>query len=283
MSTTTLSKAERPQYRAPEHRLTFAGQLRSEWIKFWSVRSIVWTMVASAVVTVGLGAAFAALTASFMPSGEASEVRGMEGFGLTVSMGGAQFATLVIAAVGVIVIAGEYSTGMIRTSFTAAPGRVSVLLAKAVVLALAVTLVLGAAVFAAFFLGQALLSATDLDDGIGDPDVLRLLVGNVVVLVGVALAGLGLGALMRNTAGAICTMVALLFVLPIILMLPILPDFPGKDALTDYNFASTMTALTTPEAMGPQALSVTTSAVAFAVWVLAFLAAGALVLKRRDV
>ena len=282
MSATTLGKtpAGPRQYRAPEHRLTFAGLVRSEWIKFWSVRSVVWTMVAAVLCTVGLAAAISALIAATSDGSDA----GGPGGGLDISMVGAQMASLIVAAVGVIVIAGEFSTGMVRTSFTAAPRRLGVLAAKAVVLAVAVAVVLGAAVFAAFFLAQALLPE-DLTTGIGDDDVLRLLLGNVAALVGIALAGLGLGALMRNTAGAICTIVALLFVVPTVLMF--LPDFSGKDTITDYYFANTTTALTTstagvPEGMGG-GLSVTTSAVAFTAWVLAFLAVGALAVRRRDV
>ena len=109
-------------------------------------------------------------------------------------MAGAQAATLIVAAIGVVFMTGEFSTGMIRTSLTAVPRRLPVLRAKAVVLAIAVTLVLGTAVFAAFFIGQQILSAIDGNVNIGDSDVLRILLGNIFVLAGIAVAGLGLGA-----------------------------------------------------------------------------------------
>ncbi|GAB7192706.1 ABC transporter permease [Kineococcus sp. NUM-3379] len=278
MSATTLEKnsAGIPQYRAPEHRLTFAGMVRSEWVKFWSVPSVVWTMVGAVVVTVGFGALLSwGVSTDLDDAGAPPEMDFT-----TLSLVGAQFATLIVAAVGAITIAGEYSTGMIRTTLTAAPRRVAALAAKALVLALNVLVVMAVAVFAAFSVGQAIFGTVDAGASLGDDGVLRAVLGTIGMLVGVALAGLGLGTLMRNSAGAICTMAALLLVVPGLLLL--VPESWGGDVLRTYFFANTanaFTMVTVPE----DSLSLGPAIAWFTAWVLAFLGLGALRMSRRDV
>jgi len=264
------------QYVPAQRRVTFGGLLRSEWIKFWSVRSVVITMAAAFAAVVGFGV--------LLPFAVGTQLQGpgaREGLDATsVSLQGAAPASLVVAALGVIVIAGEFSTGMIRTSFVSAPRRLGVVVAKAVVLAVTVAVVLGVAVFLAFFLGQAVLDRNDAGVSIGDPGVLRAVLGNIAMLVGVAVAGLGLGALMRNSAGAICTILGALFVLP--LLLRALPESWGGPTIREYYFANTtnnaITVLQNPEYLGIGA-----GLVVFVVWVLVLLGAGALSAKTRDV
>ncbi|NAZ80766.1 ABC transporter permease [Kineococcus sp. R8] len=276
MSTWTSSPAP-TRYRAVERRVTFAGLLRSEWIKFWSVRSVVVTMAAAFVAIVGFGVLLPLAVGSQLSGPEAAQ-QGLDA--TAVSLQGAQLASLIVAAVGVIVIAGEFSTGMVRTSFVSAPGRLGVLLAKAVVLAVTVALVLGAAVFIAFLLGQAVLDRDGAGASLGDDGVLRAVLGNVAMLVGIALAGLGLGALMRNSAGAICTLLAALFVLPLLLMA--IPESWGGPTLREYYFANTTTNLIAVQQHADY-LSVGAGLAVFAVWVAVLLGAGALSARTRDV
>jgi len=279
MSATTSSAvpASTAQYVPTARRVTFAGLLRSEWIKFWSVRSVVVTMAAAFVAVVGFGILLPFAVGSQLNGPEAAR-QGLDA--TSVSLQGAQLASLIVAALGVIVIAGEYSTGMIRTSFVSAPRRLGVLAAKAVVLAVTVALVLGVAVFLAFFLGQAVLDRNDAGVSIGDAGVLRAVLGNVVMLVGIALAGLGLGALMRNSAGAICTILAALFVLPLLLMA--LPESWGGPTIREYYFANTSNNLIAVH-QNPEFLAVGAGLAVFAVWVVVLLGAGALSAKTRDV
>ena len=277
MTTTTTGPA---RHVPPDHAVTFGGLVRSEWVKLWSVRSLAVTLVVTALGVVAVSALLAG--AGVLLSSEADEgTQGAVGLSVETSMVGAQLASLVAGVLGVLTITGEYSSGLIRTSLLAVPRRLPVLWAKAVVLAAAVSLVLGAAVLAAFFLGQALLGVVGDGVGIGEPQVLRVLVGNVVVLVGIALAGLGVGAVLRSTAGAICALAGLLFVLPL-LLLP-LPGFPGKDLLMQYHFSNTTSALTLMLPEEGTTPSVASSALAFAAWVALLLACGALALRRRDV
>lgn len=266
-----------PQYVPVERRTTFGGLLRSEWIKFWSVRSIVVTMVVSFVVIVALGALLALAVSSAVgpgaPGGPALDAT-------AASLQGAQMASLIVAAVGAIVIAGEFSTGMVRTSFTSAPGRLGVLAAKAVVLAVSVAVVTGIAVVLAFVLGQAILDRKDAGASFGDDGVVRALVGNVVMLTGVALAGLGVGALLRNTAAAICTVLAAIFVVPLLLLA--VPESWGGDTIREYWFVNTTTNLVSV-AQQDGYLAPGAGAAVFAVWILVLLGLGALATKVRDV
>lgn len=275
---TVQERGSVPQYVPVERRTTAGGLLRSEWVKFWSVRSIVVTMAVSFVVVVALGALLALAVSSAVGPGAPGQVPGLDA--TAASLQGAQMASLIVAAVGAIVIGGEFSTGMIRTSFTSAPGRLGVLAAKAAVLAVSVAVVTGIAVVLAFVLGQAILDREDAGASFGDDGVVQALVGNVVMLVGVALAGLGVGALLKNTAAAICTVLASIFVVPLLLLA--VPESWGGDTIREYWFVNTTTnlvAVTQQDgylAPGP-------GAAVFAVWVLVLLGLGALATKVRDV
>ncbi|WP_432548499.1 ABC transporter permease [Kineococcus sp. SYSU DK004] len=276
---TPVADRPSPQYRPVEHRVSAAGLLRAEWIKFWSVRSVAWTMIASVVAIVGLGVLLSWALRDVLSDPQAGPAVAAQGVDATAaSLQGAQMAWLIVAAVGVIVVAGEYSTGMVRTSFTTAPRRLGVLAAKAAVLAVSVLVVTGVSVLAAFLLGQAVLG--DRGASLGDDGVARALVGNVLVLVGFALAGLAVGALMRNTAGAVCTVLAAIFVVPLLLMA--VPESWGGDTLREYWFSNAPLNVTQVTEV-PVYLDAWAGAGVFAAWVLVLLALGALVLKRRDV
>jgi ABC-2 type transport system permease protein len=110
------------------------------------------------------------------------------------------------------VITSEYSTGMIRTSLTTMPRRGTVYAAKAIVfgaIALAAGLITS---FASFFAGQALLSGVHASTTLAHPGVLRSVIGGGLFLAVCGLLSFGIGAVLRHTAGAIASSVALLFV-----------------------------------------------------------------------
>jgi ABC-2 type transport system permease protein len=114
----------------------------------------------------------------------------------------------------VLVITGEYSTGMIRATMAAVPRRLPVLWAKAVVFGLTTLLLAVPAVLIAFVVGQALFSRHHINIGFSHPGVPRALFGAALYLTVVGLFGFGLGAIVRNTAGGIATFAGLMFVLP---------------------------------------------------------------------
>jgi len=186
--------------------------LRSEWSKFWSLRSSYITLAATALGMIGFGVLFSAVTANRWP--ELREARRLVFDPTGTSLRGFELAQLIIGVLGVLLVTGEYSTGMIRASMSAAPKRLPVVWAKAAVFT-AVAFVVGeVSSFVAFFAGQALLSSQHIQTTLGAPEVLRTVFGTGLYLTGVGLLGVALGWIIRSTAGGIATLFGLLLVLP---------------------------------------------------------------------
>jgi len=193
------------------------GALRSELTKIRSVRSTYWTLAAMVVITIGISALLSwgriqdyASQPAFVQARMAAEIRSRA---TEFSMFGLILGQLVIAVLGALTITSEYSTGMIRTSLTVLPRRGTVYAAKAVVFT-AVALVAGLVTsFGSYFIGQSIFATQHLNSSIGQPGVLRAVVGGGLFLAACGLLSYGIGALLRHTAGAITASVALLFVL----------------------------------------------------------------------
>jgi ABC-2 type transport system permease protein len=189
-------------------RVTFAGALRSEFTKMRSVRSTYWTLLAMFVVVVGFGA-----LASY---GAATHPHGPDFDPTMQSLGGLYIGQLIIGVLGVLVISSEYSTGMIRTTLTTNPHRGIMIAAKGVVFTVMAFIASLVTAFAAFFLGQALMSSHHISTTIGSPNVLRAVIGGALFLTACGVLAFGLGLLLRHTAAGIGTMVGLLFVVTIL-------------------------------------------------------------------
>jgi len=199
---TPVSRAERS---APVLRLSFGRVLRSEWIKFASLRSTWWSLAIAAVLTIGIALMIASASRGFGDGYTA----------VSAIVAPTQFTMLVAGILGAIAITGEYSTGMIRSTLTAEPRRGAVLLAKAVV----ITVVM--AVSTALMLAIALIVTAPVfgADGVdwSDPAYSTVpLLFTVLSMVAFSLIGLAAGFLIRNGAGAIAATVGVLFVLPIV-------------------------------------------------------------------
>jgi ABC-2 type transport system permease protein len=212
MATTQIAVGARERLLPPTTgRAGFADAVRSEFTKIRSTRSTYWTLLALIVVTVGIGA--------IATAGTASHPQGITKASLDAtqqSLAGLYVGQLVIAVLGALTITSEYSTGMIRTSLAVQPRRGVVFAAKALVFA-AVSLVTGlVACFASFFIGQAILSSHHLNVTLGDPNVLRAVIGGALFLTACGMLAYGLGAILRHTAGAITAAIGLLFVLSIL-------------------------------------------------------------------
>ena len=202
---------------AARGRAGLRGALRSEVTKIFSVRSTYWSLIALAVITIGLGALFCFAKAqhfSQLPVHVQQAQRADEiSQAAEVSLFGLFLGQLVIAVLGALTITSEYSTGMIRTSLSVMPRRGVWLGAKAAVFA-AVALVTGLVTsFASYFLGQAILSTQHINSALGQPGVLRAVVGGGLFLAVCGMLSFGLGVVLRYTAGAITASIALLFVL----------------------------------------------------------------------
>jgi ABC-2 type transport system permease protein len=191
------------------------GQLRSEWTKLRTVRSTIWSLVATVLAVVGIGALATAVTAARWRSGGFVD---HVGFDPTArSLAGLFLGQIVIGVLGVLVMSAEYGTGTIRATLSAIPNRPLVLACKTAMFGLVAFVASEVLTFSAFFLGQALLRGSTPSATLGQPGVARAVAGAGLVLTVLGLLALGIAAIVRHTAGALATYVGLLLVLPLIL------------------------------------------------------------------
>jgi ABC-2 type transport system permease protein len=210
-------------------RVTQARVARSEWTKLWSLRSTRWSFLAAVVAMVALGVGISAVQMSRWGSISAFDKARYDS--IDTGVGGYHLAQLAIGVLGVLVISGEYSTGMIRSSLMAAPRRLPVLWAKLGVFCTVTFVLMLVSTFISFFAVQAIVAGHHVDHSLSDPHALRAVIGTALFLTVLGALGLGLGALLRNTAGGIAAFVGLLFVLPGITAL--LPQSLG-DSVSPY-------------------------------------------------
>ena len=194
-----------------------ADVLRSEFVKLRSVRSTWWTLS----IAVAANIVLAALVAAFVPARLSTKQKGNVD-AIRLSLAGLHVGQIAFGVLGVLMVTSEYGSGMIRATFAAVPRRRLVLAAKSLVFAATALLVGVGACLAAFLVFQAFLPGDTMRLGVGNPGVLRSVLGGGLYLTALGLLGLGLGAVTRSSAGAIATLFGLLFV-PVILA-DLLPD-----------------------------------------------------------
>lgn len=266
---------ERPASRAVPG-LSFARVLKSEFIKFRSLRSTWITFLVALVV----GDGFGLLGAGFRGSEAYSHHEPIDMVSITLH--GIMFAQLALGVIGVLYITGEYATGSIRASMTAVPRRVPVLLAKTCVLGAIAASVALVMTFIAFFAGQAVLSSSYHHSvTLGYDGAFRAVTGSAFYVVCIALMGLGIGFALRNTGGAIATLFGLVLVLP--LLAQALPQ-SWQDHINKFfplSIADHM--MSTHIDASSNALSNGVGAVMLVIYAVVALAIGLTVLKRRDV
>jgi ABC-2 type transport system permease protein len=185
--------------------------VRAELTKLRSIRSTGRTLFATVVGTLLITVL---ATESFHHVGRGQ----LHGFDSTnQSMTGLALGSLAIGVLGVLMITGEYSSGTIRSSLAATPRRPLFLGAKVAVIG-AISLVIGEILsFSCFFTGRAILSAHAPVASLGQPGVLRAVLFSGAFLALLGMFGLGLGVIIRNTAGAIAAYVGIVFLLPVLL------------------------------------------------------------------
>lgn len=194
----------------------FGRLMVAEWTKIRSVRSTVWTLIAFVVVTVGFTALLSlAISANWSQAQPSQRAATISDPVATILGTGLEFGQLAIAVLGVLVITSEYSTGMIRSSLLAVPKRLPMLAAKALVFAVLVLVIGEIVALCSFFVGGAILHS-HAPVSLSDPGVARAVVGAGLFLAVLGLFALAIGGLMRHTAGAVCTAIGVVFVLPII-------------------------------------------------------------------
>lgn len=277
--TTTTAFTHTSTSVAEDRRPGFASLMLSEWTKIRSVRSTVWSLAILVVLTL-------VFTALFMQMGIANwdktdpsqqaEMR-MDPTG-TILGSGILLSQLAVCVLGVMAIASEYSTGMIRASLLAVPGRVPMLAAKSVVFGLLVLAVGELTAFGSFFIGAPILDSK-APVAIGDPGVLRAVAGCGLYLALLGLFALAVGAIIRHTAASITVVIG--FVLVITPMAGLLPGSVGErihaSLPTEAGFMITQQHARAGDLLGPwEGLGV------LALWTAALMAVATVQLRRRD-
>jgi len=269
-------------------RVTFPRVLRSEWTKFYSLRSTYWTLLAAVVILAGLGAL---ITYGIMSQEEVQLARraGLRrlppglGFDLvSISFQGINLSQLAIGVLGVLMVTGEYSTGMIRATFAAVPRRLPVVLAKAIVMAVTTFVVMVPAAILTFYVGQGILGT--FGGEITDPGVIRAVIGAGLYLVVIGLMGVAFGWILRSAAGAISTLVAIVIILPILVqVIPVDwikaadPYLPSRAGQAIYWVDTTLLKRFAEGSLDPWP-----GFALFAAYAVALLVVAAVVVKRRD-
>jgi ABC-type transport system involved in multi-copper enzyme maturation permease subunit len=277
MSTATVTAPRHSSQRevaGARGKVTQARVFTSEWIKLRSLRSTVYTLLAAIVMTVGLGMLFSGVIANRWAQLDAAERVRFDPTG--VSLRGVFLAQLAIGVLGVLLITGEYSTGMIRATLSAVPKRLPVLWAKAGLFAVVAAITMIPAALVAFLGGQALLGTHGTT--LGASGVARAVIGAGLYLTVVGLLGIGLGFIIRNTAGAIATLFGVLLVLPVLgavlpaswakHIVPYLPSNAGQAVISVHQ--------------APGDLAPWTGFAVFCGYAAAAIIAAAILLKRRD-
>ena len=258
----------------------FGHYMLAEWTKIRSVRSTVWTLVLFVIITVGLTALLTWLVVSHWsgaraPGRNATTGADPVGFIFGAGIGHGQ---LTICVLGVLVISTEYSTGVIRASLLAVPRRLPVLAAKAVVFAVLLLVVSEIVAFCSFFVGSAILHA-HIPVSLSGSGVPRAVAGAGLYLTVLGLLALAIGTMIRHTAGAISTIIGIVFVLPILSGL--LPSSWGAH-INAYLPEQAGTLITHTHEQSGDLLSPWQGFGVLCIWTVLALAAAAYLLERRD-
>jgi ABC-2 type transport system permease protein len=275
----TTKQARPPVLPPASGRAGFGGTLRSEFTKIRSVRSTYWTLLVLLAVSIGIGAAISAGTAASWSHTSASDRATFDATQASIA-GLFYLGQLVIVVLGAMVFTAEYSTGMIRTSLTAMPRRLTVYAAKVAVFAVVALVVTLVAAFIAFFLGQSLLASTHESATLSQPNVLRAVVGSALYVTLCGLFAFAAGAIMRHTAAAITSVIGLLFVIPILAHL--LPNSWYQDLDRWLPDAAGRAISATVGGQDAHLFSPWAQFSVFAVYTVILLVVGAALFRRRD-
>lgn len=264
------------------YRLSFMRLVRAEWIKFTTLRSTEWSFLFVAVVSIGLSLLMAASMRSFNGEAVATGVAETNANAVMVVTFSTVLTQLLAVSIGTIAVTGEYSTGMIRSTLTAAPQRISALLAKALIVSVSL-FVFAIVVFAI----AALVTAPMLPTGglnLGDPaSAIAPLLGGAFYLAMIATLGLGIGFVIRNGPGALATGIGLVFVAPLVVaFFPRNPDLEWLQTIASYLPSNAGQSLFMGNPLSGNAIEMWPAIITLIAWALAGLLLGGMVLKRRD-
>ncbi|WP_411374828.1 ABC transporter permease [Arthrobacter sp. MPF02] len=231
MSTQTTTTAARMSSSAGSRGVTFGGVLRSEWIKLWSLMSTRILLLLTLAAIVGVGALAVLIRYTYLDEiarnareqGQTMTPEMMEqsfppgsGFELyNLPNAGLQIGILVLGSLAVLFMSSEYATGMIRSTMNAVPQRTPAFAAKAIILVVISYLITTIAGAATFLIAMPVFRGIGFDLDWSTNGVLYSIFTGGLYVAGVALIGLSLGTLLRNSAGGITVLVGIFFVLSI--------------------------------------------------------------------
>ncbi len=257
--------------------VTFPRVVRSEWTKLWSLRSTRWVLLVSFIAMAAPGPIISAVQMGRWAHLTLQDRLTFDS--IDTGLGGWHLAQLGVGVLGVLIISGEYSTGMIRSSLMAVPRRLPVLFAKVLVYAGVIFVLILVATAISFFATQAIVSVHHIQHSIGAPGALRAFIGNVLFLTVLGVMCVGLGGWVRNSAGGIAAFVGLIFVLSGII--DILPS-NISNAINPYLPLSAGTAVVTHHFDNTHHLSPWGGFALFCGYAVVILAGASLTLMRRD-
>lgn len=276
--TTTASSTDAASTHADHPgQLSFARILNSEWIKLRSLRSTVWSYAIMVVISLGM-AALMSLSLQLGPGALPAEEQTR--FLVQASTFGVFFGQLIVAVLGVLIISGEYSTGMIRSTLTAVPKRLPALLAKALVLFVTTFVVGLASTVGAFLMASPILAGKGLQANLFDSDVLLPFLAAALYLALVSVFALGLGAILRSSAGGISAALGTILLLPIVVLM--IPAQWARDTVPYLLMNAGLGSFGLDAFGGPSPLEAWQQILVIIAWALATLVIGAALLKRRD-
>ncbi|MFE1794972.1 ABC transporter permease [Streptomyces sp. NPDC059517] len=271
----------------------FRHLLAAEWIKLWSLRSTYWVLGVGALTVIGINVNSALSNADRLahqalrppePLGFPARSKFLFDPLTTAFVDPAwQLFMIIAATVGAIAVFGEYSSGLIRTTFAAVPDRQAVIAAKTTVVS-AVVSALGMLVSGTSFGVTQMLLRDEGGLSLGDPGALRAVAAAALLAPLSALVGMAVGAAVRHAAGSVVTVVALLLLVPVL--------FQGERYrwVKEIGNAMPLSAwerlVTNPERehdLGRYPLTVAEAWIVYGAWATAAVAVTVLVVRRRDV
>ncbi|MEU5956465.1 ABC transporter permease [Streptomyces sp. NPDC047525] len=271
---------------AAEPRARFRHLVAAEWIKLWSLRSTYWVLAVGALAVTGINVNSALSNLSWLsrqdpavPAGQGPEFDTLSSAFVDPAW---QILMVVAGSVGALTVFGEYTSGLIRTTFTAVPDRRAVMLAKAVVMTVVMSALGTIVSVASFGVTQAILREHG-GLSIGDPGALRAVVASALLVPLSALVGMAVGALVRHATGSIVTSLVTLILVPAFLQGDTyrwVKELGNTMPVTAWNALIENPSMGFPQGRYPA--SVTEAWIVFAAWPVAAVAVMVAAVHRRD-
>jgi len=256
---------------------SFFATIKAEWLKFRTVRSTLVGVLLTFVFTIGLGALVTSLVRNRWNDPQARFHRSVFD-PTTTSLGGVFFAQFAVGVIGILFITSEYSSGAIKTTLTAVPSRLRLVLAKLAVLKLSMLVVTEVAVFVAFLIGQAIYRGVVPTASLANATTFRQVFLTGVYLIIASVLGLGIGLILRQSAASISTFTTLMLILPVIVAL--LPTSIQNDVAKyePLSLGQSMRAAT----VAPYSFTPWVATVIFSLYAVVVLGVGIALFERRD-